>query len=81
MKPEKIEGKIRELQQEYQKGLALLQETQSKMLRIEGAIIKLQELLKEWAEEKEHFPSINSLNDIAGKVTPEKNLEPTLSDN
>jgi hypothetical protein len=48
-----LEKKIKELQQEYQRGQNILQDTQAKMLRIEGAIIKFQELLKELKEEKQ----------------------------
>lgn len=47
MTPEKIENEIEKLQQEFQKGAALVRDTQERMLRIEGAIIKLQEILKE----------------------------------
>ena len=52
MESEKLTLKIKELQQEYQKGIALIEDTKAKMFRIEGAIIQLQELMKQMSEEK-----------------------------
>jgi hypothetical protein len=46
MDKSQLENRLRELQQEYQKGMALIEDTKAKMLRIEGAMIQLQELLK-----------------------------------
>lgn len=46
MTTSELENKIRELQQEHSKGMVLIEETKAKVFRIEGAIIQLQELLK-----------------------------------
>jgi hypothetical protein len=46
MKREKLEERLQELQEEHQKGLALIEDTRVKVLRIEGAMIQIKEFLK-----------------------------------
>jgi len=81
MESENIERKIKDHQQEYRKGAALIEDTKARMLRIEGAIIQLQELMRELEKAKSLNASQTSLNSNDGKAATGKNLETAINGN